>query len=188
MKQTLLICILLVLFFNASAQDEPQSDKGFKKENLFVGGNFGLTIGDFTLINISPQVGYQFSRRLAAGVGINGQYISRKWYDGVGEVRAKYGIVGLNIFGRLQPTDFLMVQVQPEANYSFGNLTAGGITNKEDAVIVPSLLLGGGLVMPSGRGSLIASVFFDVLQRPRSPYGNRPIYNVGYNFNLGGNR
>jgi hypothetical protein len=53
-----------------------------------------------------------------------------------------------------------------------------------DAVIVPSVLIGGGIVIPSGRGSVIMSVSYDVLQDKNSPYGNRAIYNVGYNIGL----
>lgn len=188
MKRILLTALMTAAFIGAFAQDEESSSKGFQKDKLFVGGNFGLTFGSYTLINISPQVGYRFNNTLAAGLGINGQYISQKFYDGSGNdlYRTKYGIVGLNIFGRVYPVDFLMLQVQPELNYSFGSLTDYNTnrTTKEDALIVPSLLLGGGLVMPSGRGSIIVSIFFDALQKERSPYGNRPIYNVGYNFNL----
>jgi hypothetical protein len=188
-----LVFSALMILFSASlfAQDDSNEGKGFKKENLFVGGNFGLTFGSFTLINISPQIGYRFNKTLAAGLGINGQYISEKRFNisGSPAFKTKYGIVGLNVFGRVYPVDFLMLQVQPELNYSFGSITFYGPpdqTTKQDAVIVPSLLLGGGLVMPSGRGSFIISVFFDALQKERSPYGNRPVYNVGYNINLGG--
>ena len=64
------------------AQDEKEENsekqKGFQKEKLFVGGNFGLTFGSYTLINVSPQVGYRFSDLFAAGMGINLQFISIK--------------------------------------------------------------------------------------------------------------
>ena len=80
-----------------------------------------------------------------------------------------------------------MIQVQPEANYVFGKQTYYSPTLQEykmDAVIVPSLLLGGGAVFPSGRGAFIASVFYDVLQDKNSPYGARPFYTFGYNIAL----
>jgi hypothetical protein len=80
--------------------------------------------------------------------------------------------------------------VQPEENYLFGKQkyyqasTQTTFKNNTDAKIVPSLLLGGGLVIPSGRGAFITSVFYDVLQKDNSPYGNRPIVNFTYNIGL----
>jgi hypothetical protein len=57
MKKLILLPFLLLisLYLLAQAEDKkPEKKKGFQKENLFVGGNFGLTFGDYTLINISP--------------------------------------------------------------------------------------------------------------------------------------
>jgi len=187
MKNLLLTALLACTLTIAFGQDEePAEKKGFQKEKLFFGGNFGLSFGDYTLINISPQIGYRFNQALAAGVGINAQYISYKNYlNGQEYSKTSQGVTGLNIFGRVYPLDQLMLQVQPEANYIFGKVkyyTGSPSEIKIDAKIVPSLLLGGGLVLPSGgSGAFIASVFYDVLQDPNSPYGARPIYNIGYN-------
>jgi hypothetical protein len=176
------------------AQDEKEENsekqKGFQKEKLFVGGNFGLTFGSYTLINVSPQVGYRFSDLFAAGMGINLQFISIKDKYSNGDLYSKtsQGVTGLNVFGRLYPIRQFMIQVQPEANYVFGKQifydTNPRQEYKLDAQIVPSLLLGGGLVIPSGRGAFITSVFYDVLQDTNSPYGNRPIVNFTYNIGL----
>lgn len=193
MKNILVSSFVLLLSVTAFAQEETKEEepkKGYQKENLFVGGNFGLSFGDYTLINVSPQLGYRFNRYLAAGVGINGQYVSfRERYINGGTFRkTAQGVVGLNLFGRVYPFEFLMLQAQPEANYIFGKQTYFD-TNprteyKMDAEIVPSLLLGGGAVLPQGRGALIISVMYDVLQRDYSPYGKKPIYNFGYNISL----
>lgn len=188
MRKVKLIVILIFTSISLFAQDE-QVSKGFNKENLFVGGNFGLSFGDYTFINLSPQLGYHFNRFLAAGIGINGQYINinTRNYDGSLYSRTQQGVVGLNIFGRVYPFRQFMVQIQPEANYVFGQETFYQPEKqvfKLDAVIVPSVLAGGGFVLPSGRGELIISIFYDVLNRVNSPYGNRPIYNIGYNFGL----
>ena len=174
----------------AQEREEGAQPKGFQKENLFVGGNFGLAFGDYTLINISPQLGYRFNNYLAAGFGINGQYVSEKLRDGWGNTHSKYtrGVIGLNVFGRVYPFKFLMLQAQPEMNYIFGKDTyyTGNMpgTYNFGAEIVPSLLLGGGAVLQQGRGALVISVMYDVLQRDYSPYGRKPIYNFGYNIGL----
>ena len=190
MKKTRVL--LLCLFFastvvEAQHQEEDKPRQGFQKENLFFGGNFGLTFGDYTLINVSPQLGYRFTDLFAAGAGINGQYISIKerYYNGDLYSKFSRGVVGLNVFGRVYPIQNLMLQVQPEANYVFGknkfyDSDPPQVYNS-DAAIVPSLLVGAGAVIPSGRSALIISIFYDVLQKENSPYGKRPIYNFGYN-------
>ena len=193
-KKTILFVALCAITIFAFAQDEEpdeKKEKGFQKEKLFVGGNFGLTFGNYTLINVSPQIGYRFTDFFAAGVGINLQYVSWKdEYSNGDNSKTSQTVTGLNVFGRIYPIKNFMIQVQPEENYLFGKQkyyqasTQTTFKNNTDAKIVPSLLLGGGLVIPSGRGAFITSVFYDVLQKDNSPYGNRPIVNFTYNVGL----
>ncbi len=78
-KYLLLITLLATAFLNANAQEEDEPDppqKGFDKSKLFFGGNFGLSFGNSTFINVSPQVGYRFNQYLAAGAGVNFNYSS----------------------------------------------------------------------------------------------------------------
>ena len=187
------ISLFLFAAIAAQAQDEgPRNEeepKGFQREKLFIGGNFGLSFGDYTFINLSPQLGYRFNDFFAAGFGINGQYVSdRRRVGSTTVARFTRGIVGLNTFGRAYPFRFLMLQVQPEANYLFGKdrYYTGNMpgTYNFGAEIVPSLLLGGGAVLQQGRGALIISAMYDVLQKRNSPYGSRPVYNIGYNIGL----
>jgi hypothetical protein len=194
MKKIVLFALLWGVVFIANAQEaqeEATEEKGFKKENVFVGGNFGLTFGDYTLINVSPQIGYRFNRLLAAGVGINAQYVGYKDRDIFsGDVYRKVsqGVTGLNVFGRFYPIPQLFLQVQPEANYLFGKETYYQPTKEQyklDAVIAPSLLMGGGAVLGgNGRSGFVISILYDVMQHEDSPYGNKPVYNVGFNVGL----
>jgi hypothetical protein len=190
MKKWLFIVYAVMIVNVLSAQEkEEEKKKGFQKEKLFFGGNFGLTFGDYTLVNVSPQLGYRFNPSIAAGFGVNMQYVSYKERDYNGDAYSKqsWGVAGLNVFGRVYPIQQIMLQVQPEANYVFGKQIFYQPTRQEykiDAEIVPSLLTGGGLVLPAGRGSLIAAVFYDVLQKQNSPYGKRAIFNFGYNISL----
>lgn len=189
MKNVFAICFSALFSLQVLAQaTEPPADEGFQKEKLFFGGNFGLSFGDYTLVDVSPQVGYRFSHLFAAGMGINAQYVSTKQRYANGDPYSKtaQGVAGLNIFARLFPVNYVMLQVQPEANYIFGKQTWYNppAEYKLNAAIVPSLLIGGGVVIPSGRGAFIASVFYDALQKPNAPYGARPIYKFGFNFGL----
>ncbi|HVT84397.1 MAG TPA: hypothetical protein VHD35_04300, partial [Chitinophagaceae bacterium] len=173
-------------FSHAQEEDKIGKKKGFDKSKLFIGGNFGMTFGDYTLINVSPQLGYRFNQYLAAGAGINFQYVSlkeRDYYTGDPIDRISQEVIGMNIFGRVYPFRQLMLQAQPELNYIFGKIKYYNPPSKTnlDAAIVPSLLLGGGVVFPAGNGGFIVSIFYDVLQKPNSPYSDKPFFNFGYN-------
>jgi hypothetical protein len=185
------IVLLVAVVFSCSlafAQEE-ESGEGFQKEKLFAGGNFGLAFGRYTLINVSPQIGYRFNRFLSSGIGLNMVFASQKVEDAYGNDYSKTSqwITGLNLFARFYPTQKILLQLQPEANYIFGNIKyyqPTEIKYKLNAEIVPSLLAGGGLLMPTEKGAFTTTIMYDVLQRPDSPYGNRPIVNFGYNFSL----
>jgi hypothetical protein len=187
MKKSLLLLLMAAFLHTAAfAQDEGEpGKKGFDKSKLFFGGNFGLSFGDFTFINISPQVGYRFNQFLAAGAGINMQYISIKerFIDGSPFAKTSRGAAGLNIFGRVYPVEYIMLQAQPELNYVFGKIKYYNPSSEINAPskIVPSFLVGAGAVIPSGRGAFIASVFYDVIQDQNSPYSTRPFFNFGFN-------
>ena len=177
---TLLVFCSLATF--AQAEEE-----GAKRDRFFAGGNFGLSLGRYTLISLNPQVGYRFNRFLSAGLGMNLVYASQKEkYNGADYSKTTQGITGLNTFVRFYPVQRFLVQLQPEANYIFGNVKYYNPPGKYklDAEIIPSFLVGGGLVTPTQRGAMLFTVMYDVLQNPNSPYGNRPIVNVGYNVNF----
>ena len=184
-RNSFLLLFILLSTCSLFAQEEVEEKKGFDKSKLFYGGNFGLSFGDFTVINVSPQLGYRFNNFFAAGAGVNFQYSSIKYRDFYGNTSYKtsYGVTGLNVFGRAYPIQYIFLQVQPEMNYVWGKYKYydGQPDQKLNGELVPSLLLGGGAAIPSGRGSFIAMVQFDVLNNAKSPYGTRPIYNFGYN-------
>ena len=181
--------VLTFLTVGLKAQDDaPVEKQGFDRSRLFGGGSFALSFGNITIVNISPQVGYRFSRYFAAGVGVNGQYSSFKTingYDGSTLSREEYGVAGLNIFGRFYPIPQIILQAQPEANYVWGKVKYydTGEEFKMDGKFVPSLLLGAGGAIPMGNaGAFIIMAQYDVLQNERTPYGNKVFFSFGYNF------
>jgi len=188
MKKIVLLAAVVLCATVSMAQDEEENG-GFQKDKLFAGGNFGVSFGSYTLINLSPQVGYRFNKYFASGLGINLLYTSQKEDDIYGNDFRKIvqGITGLNLFARFYPTQQFLIQLQPEVNYIFGKqifYQPTEQTYKLDAEIVPSLLVGGGMAIPTGNGAFITTIMYDVFQRSNSPYGNRPIVNFGYNFNF----
>ncbi len=167
---------------------ETEKEKKFNPNNLVFGGNIGASFGDFTFVRISPQVGYMFNRYFTAGAGVNFIYSSQKYYSGTGQevYSYNYGYGGLNIFARAFPVRFIMVGVQPELNYNWGKVNYKDSRIPDETLqgeFVPSLLLSGGLMIPSGgRGGMMISVDYDVIQHSRSPYGPNAFVNIGFVF------
>jgi hypothetical protein len=174
-----LLIIALVIMQCTMAQDS--DGKGFDKSKLFGGGNLGLAFGTYTIVNISPLVGYHFTNVLAAGVGLNYSYYG---YDD-GFYTSKQTYAGLSIFGRVYPIPQLFIQVQPELNYMWASQTSDAGQNLPQLKInqfVPSLLMGGGAAIPTGaNGAITISVMYDVLQNIWSPYYHQAVYGFGYN-------
>jgi hypothetical protein len=181
MKRFFGIFILgLGLVLSVSAQDQ-DGGGGFDKSKLFFGGNLGLAFGTYTIINVSPQVGYHFSRVLAAGVGINYSYYG--YNDGYWNYKQSY--VGMSIFGRVYPIPQFFIQVQPEENYMWYSQSGIGLNQDQPELkinqFVPSLLMGGGASIPTGRnGAFTISVMYDVLQNIYSPFYHQAVYGFGY--------
>jgi hypothetical protein len=197
MTRKILTLLIIAISFTgyASAQfTEPareelsEGKKGFDPQRLFFGGNFGLTFGDFTFINISPQVGYRLTEQFSVGTQINFIYQSSKitygpnFYD-----KSEYAYVGLGIFGRFNPVRFLLINIQPEMNYIWGNTKYVSPGNtyevKQEGKFIPSVLAGAGAIFPTGgRGALIAMIQYDLVQNDLSPYGRNPFFSFGFNF------
>jgi len=189
-KILVLVLVLAGAIHSVSAQREVEEEApqktGFDKSKLFFGGNLGASFGDYTLANVSPQIGYRFNEHFAAGAGVNFIYSAVKYRDFNANplYKASYGVTGLNVFGRVYPIKYLLLQVQPEMNYTWGKYKYyDGVTpaQKIPGKIVPSMLVGGGAVIPQGRGALVIMIQYDVLNQAGNPYGTAPIYNFGYN-------
>ncbi|MCL1942337.1 MAG: hypothetical protein FWF54_02125 [Candidatus Azobacteroides sp.] len=156
-----------------------QTKSSFDKRNLFFGGSLGLQFGDYTLVDISPQVGYAFNQYCAAGVGISYTYQSADFY----EYKYTRSYAGFNIFGRFYPIRNIVLSVQPEADYLWGkDKYYSGYEVSADK-FVPVLLLGAGIRIPAGNaGGVMMMIQYDVVQNDYSPYGNNIFYTVGYTF------
>lgn len=192
MKKVLLAGLMLFFVALVHAQDnaeptEQTEKKGFDRSRLFVGGNFGLSFGNYTFINISPQLGYRFNNYVAAGMGVNFQYIKDKRYIGT----YSNSVAGMNLFGRVYPIQQFFAQVQPELNYIWGKYDDGVDENSLNGKILPSLLLGAGGMIPMGRsGGLVILAQYDLLNKtntatdPGTPYGKNIFFSIGFNVGL----
>lgn len=155
--------------------NKKESSSGFDISKLTVGGSFGLQFGDYTVINISPQVGYNFSKYLTLGAGFGYTYFKEDY----SYVDYKQSYLSFNLFGRFYPIENIVLSVQPEISRMWQTVEERG-TKYSESKFVPSLLLGGG-IRYSG---LLAMIQYDVIQDKNTPYGDRLFYTVGYYFNF----
>ena len=180
MKKNFGLVIIGMVFVLGAMAQESDGTGGFDKSKLFFGGNLGLAFGTYTIVNVSPLVGYQFTPVLAAGVGINYSYYG--YNDGIWNYKQSYA--GMSIFGRVYPIRQFFIQVQPEENYMWLSQSLIGQDQPPIKInqFVPSLLLGGGAAIPTGaNGAFTISVMYDVLQNIYSPFYHQAVYGFGYN-------
>lgn len=181
------LLLVLCVTGRSYAQESPRPGRPtLDPSRLFFGGNFGMRFGDFTFVNVSPQVGYRFTDRFSAGGGVNFIASSTMTRTSGGDrfMKQGYGYAGLNLFARIFPVANLFVNVQPEMNYSWGTVRYynGQADVKSPGAFVPVLLVGAGASIPTGRGNIIAMYQYDLVGNERSPYGRRPFLTFGFNF------
>lgn len=138
-----------------------------------LGGSCGVSFGDYTSIDVSPQIGYRWNEFFSAGGGVSYNYHhSSNRYD--------MNYLGVNVFGRVNLVRYIALQIQPELKGSWGK----SYEKKIDFRYVPTMLVGGGGVIPTGTGSISMMFYYDVIQDKYSPYGKNWVCSVGYSFNL----
>jgi hypothetical protein len=186
MKKIFAFALCLACMVTVAFGQQESEKQGFDKSRLFFGGNLGLSFGDYTIINVSPQVGYRFTDMFAAGAGINYIYYNYKYYASDGSLfeRDTYSYAGLSVFGRLYPIRQFFIQVQPELNYVWGTQKfyyPSETQYKLPSQFVPSVLMGGGAAIPAGNGAVTISVLYDVIQNSLSPYYHQAVFAFGFN-------
>lgn len=150
---------------------EPVREKkaGIDRSRLIFGGTFGLGFGNYTVINVSPQIGYAFFNNFSAGGGVSYNYYRNRYYD------SSLSYLGLNVYARYNLLRYITLQVQPEGYYRWGSYA--------ESRFVPAVLVGAGAFIPTFNGSGLSVMFYyDVVQDKYSPYGEEIFYSVGYTF------
>lgn len=173
-----LLSVSVAGFAQREKEKDEEETKGFKKENLFTGGN--LTVSFFnrtTILGGSPVFGYKIASFLDGGVVLNYTYSGRKDYQEIND-KVRQSVYGGGLFTRLYPANFLFLQGQFEHNFTKLTYTAapGSLQylSSKDKVEANSFLVGAGYT--SGRDPhnnntfYYLSVLFDVIKNRNSPY------------------
>jgi hypothetical protein len=199
MKKGVIFFALMISFYAVQAQDEengPGEKKGgFKKENMFVGGNINLGFSNSsTVLGLSPYVGYSLNKYLDLAVSANFSYTSIRDYDVYGD-KVRQTIYGPGAFVRVFPFRFIFAQAQYEfnlVNLRYIPANNSSIQPFRENRNASSFLVGGGYA--GGREGIGSSYYYfsvmwDVAGSKNSPYVDElnralPIIRAGFNVAL----
>ncbi len=199
MKKILTVLILVGAAHLSIAQDEERTEGekkgGFKKENLFVGGDITLGFGNsYTALGASPYFGYSINKYLDVAASFNYIYTSQRDVLIYGD-KARQTQYGPGAFVRIYPFKFVFAQAQFEHNFikvKYLPANNSGYLPSTDRVDANSLLLGAGYAggrEEDNKSFYYFSISWDVLRNPNSPYVDGlgravPIIRAGYNIAL----
>lgn len=171
--------LLIFSFFLSSFSvfGQREIDEGNRpplKDRLYYGGNFGMSFGTITFIDVSPLVGAMITNRLSGGVGATYQYFDDRRF--IGGSRSLYGG---RVFGRYNvfPNIFLHTEYE-SLNFDLFN----PLSERFERTWVPGFFLGAGYFAPFGsRGGANFTFLYNLLHdNRRSPYNEAYVIRVGF--------
>ena len=180
MKPTTLFtaAFLFFLSFTALAQDQAESDSLFRRrgaaeapgakpnwmERITLGGNFGLSLGNPTYINLAPLVGYRVTDRFTVAGGVTYIYSRVRFANAPAFSNSIYG-------GRANVQYAIIPRFAPIVEYEVLNV---GYQKYTDVGIVEARrwignpMVGATVLFPIGR---------------KSNFGLTALYNLNYTAN-----
>lgn len=144
------------------------------KDRLYYGGNFAMSFGTITYIDVSPLVGAMVTNRLSGGVGATYQYFNDRRFIG-----GNSSLYGGRVFGRYNvfPNFFGHVELE-SLNFDLYNQN----TDRFERTWVPGFFLGAGYFAPFGnRGGANFTFLYNLIHdNRRSPYNEPYVIRVGF--------
>jgi hypothetical protein len=169
MKKFLVTILAAFVALCSFAQQNDDKERGWKRENLFIGTGINLGFFNGFVIGLNPEVGYSLNKVIDAGVSTNFSYISQN--DLYSPTTYRQTVVGGGPFVRIWPARMIFLGSQFEYNtINYSVKTNGDIAFKDNRS-APSLLIGIGYGSRTiGANQFYTSVFVDVLKDGNSPY------------------
>lgn len=144
------------------------------KDRLYYGGNFAMSFGTITYIDVSPLVGAMITNKLSGGVGATYQYFNDRRFIG-----GNSSLYGGRVFGRYNVFPNFFGHVEFESlNFDLFNQN----TDKFERSWVPGFFLGAGYFAPFGnRGGANFTFLYNLIHdNRRSPYNEPYVIRVGF--------
>jgi hypothetical protein len=183
--------ILFLLFWNfyAFAQFEPQTQTGTPKtkdtkvvapakptksfkDNLVLGGGLDVRFGDYTVVGISPLIGYRITEKLLGGFNLTYRYFENN-LPGMSYSTSTYGIAP---FLRYQIYGGLFAHVEYEAIY-------GEWDYQRDAFWIDSFFVGGGYMVPIGNNGFFGLyLLWNLTEDPNYIIYSNPVVRTSFGF------
>jgi len=85
MKKSLFLLLMLMTSFFSFAQYEKEDEKerGFNRDQLFIGTSINVGFSQGWILGLNPEVGYSLNNFLDVGIGTNFNYITQNFGSGV---------------------------------------------------------------------------------------------------------
>jgi hypothetical protein len=152
------LILLILLFSNAvhsqTSENSIKSRPTFWK-NVQFGGGFGLNISSqFTEINLAPGAIYRLNPKVAAGMGLQGSYVSSQG-------NFSSAIYGLSLLSLINPIEEFQISIELEQLRVNRTLVMNGGPDKTDNFWNTGLFLGGGY----GSENLVVGIRYNLLYR-----------------------
>lgn len=176
--------LFVFLFFSWLLFSQNTNNLKFDKNKLYTGGNLGVQFGTYTVIDISPIIGYYLTEKFAAGLGIIYQYYGYrdKYYP---SLNFNTNIYGTKFFLRYNIFQSIFAHAEYEAlSLETEYFDPYNYRHNTPRFIVHSMLIGGGYRQPIGEYSSInLMLLYNINETIDSPYKN-PIIRMGFDIGL----
>lgn len=172
-KHVILLPFILLYCLSLLSQESSSNNKGFSWDKVVLGGNVGASFGDYTFINLSPNLGYYLNENLIAGIGATYIYYDEPFYG------------SSNMYGGRIFSDYLFLEnFILHAEYEVLNLEIFDRYGFSDRINIGSFLVGGGIRSNlGGRSYASLMLLYNLNESVYSPYTN-PIFRVGFGIGL----
>lgn len=192
MKRAWIVVFMVLISYVSIAQNTyssgggkklPKQEKkrGFDANRLVFGGNASLLIGNPTLVNLSPKIGYNLFKGFAAGVGIGYYYYGEK--NPYSSLRFRQNMVYPSVWAYYTPWRYLFLNAEFKHNMltqkqEFNNYYTGIKEFDKQSLNFQQMIVGGGFRQPlSERVSMNIGLYYDLLG---NKYGNNELfYQIG---------
>ena len=134
-------------------------------DRVYGGGGLGLQFGNFTLVNIAPDIGYKITEKYSAGIGLRYIYIGDRRVVPAYELN----IYGASVFNRYLLTDFLFAH----AEYEVLNGPWGYYSSQRS--FLTNIWVGSGLRQHAGNSSINVTALWNLNNTPNNPFPNPQI-------------